>query len=327
MSTQSIEDVNRSAPLLLSSDAFDERDRFDAWREELMLRVIHVDVDVPDKKNFHTRLRVLNLPNVAIIERLSTPSLVRRTADMVRDGDDALVFSLPWRNALELQAGANQARVGPGAAIITSLNQVNSLRAPAGVCGVSLRVARRAARSLAPDVEKLLNRPIRLDEAAFAILSSYLISLLSVPRGLSNSVARLSDQQVRELLAHVCDPTGDLARAEAYGGIRAARLQAVVRDIALRLSDADLSAASVGRRLRLSERYVQQLLEGAGYSFSVYVRERRLKLARQLLRDRLTSHLGICDIASMAGFNDLSHFNRAFRLYFGETPSDARRAR
>ena len=129
------------------------------------------------------------------------------------------------------------------------------------------------------------------------------------------------------MLAHVCDPTGDLARVEAYGGIRAARLQAVVRDIALRLSDADLSAASVGRRLRLSERYVQQLLEGAGYSFSVYVRERRLKLARQLLRDRLTSHVGICDIASMAGFNDLSHFNRAFRLYFGETPSDARRAR
>jgi hypothetical protein len=39
-----------SAPILLSSDAFDERDRFDAWREELMLRVMRVDVDVPDKR-------------------------------------------------------------------------------------------------------------------------------------------------------------------------------------------------------------------------------------------------------------------------------------
>jgi hypothetical protein len=38
-----------SARILLSSDAFDERDRFDAWREELMLRVMRVDVDVPDK--------------------------------------------------------------------------------------------------------------------------------------------------------------------------------------------------------------------------------------------------------------------------------------
>jgi hypothetical protein len=62
-----------SARILLSSDAFDERDRFDAWREELMLRFMRVDVDVPDKKSFHTRLRVLNLPNVGVIERRSTP--------------------------------------------------------------------------------------------------------------------------------------------------------------------------------------------------------------------------------------------------------------
>src|SRR3984957_21273446 len=38
-----------SAPILLSSDAFEERVRLDAWREELMLRVMRVDVDVPDK--------------------------------------------------------------------------------------------------------------------------------------------------------------------------------------------------------------------------------------------------------------------------------------
>jgi hypothetical protein len=73
-----------SAPILLTSDAFDERDRFDAWREELMLRVMRVDVDVPDKRNFHTRLRVLNLPSVSIIERRSTPSIVTRTAELVR---------------------------------------------------------------------------------------------------------------------------------------------------------------------------------------------------------------------------------------------------
>ncbi len=323
MSTQS-EEVDRSAPLLLSSDAFGERNRFDAWREELMLRVIHVDVDVPDKKNFHTRLRVLNLPNVAIIERRSTPSLIRRTANLVSDGDDALVFSLPWRNVIEVKAGDHQARVSPGGAIITSLNEISSLRTPEGVRGVSLRVGRHVARSLAPDAEVLLNRAIRLDQAAFAILSTYLVSLLSASSGLSSPVAQLADLQVRELLAHAYDPAGDLARAEAYGGIRSARLQAVVRHIALRLADGDLSAASVGRSLRLSERYIQQLLEGAGYSFSSYVREQRLKRARQLLRDRLTSHLRVSDIASMAGFNDLSHFNRAFRSYFGETPSDAR---
>jgi len=82
----------------------------------------------------------------------------------------------------------------------------------------------------------------------------------------------------------------------------------------------------VGRRLGLSDRYVHLLLEGAGLSFSAYVRALRLKRARQLLRDPLTRELRIGDIAAMAGFSDLSHFNRAFRSQFGERPTDARRA-
>ena len=315
------------APLILSSDFFGRRERFDAWREELMLRVIRVDVDVPDKANFRTRLRILNLPNIAIIERRSTPSVVKRTQNLVRDGDDAFVFTLPWRGTVEIRGGADEARVGPGEAIITPLDEVGSLRTPLGVRGVSLRIARKAALSLAPEAERLVNRPVPLDEAAFAILSSYVVSLMSAPRGLDPSLASLADQQVRELLAHVFDPTGDLARAQTYGGIKAARLHAVIRDIGRSLGEPDLSAASVGRRLHLSERYVQQLLEGAGKSFSAYVREMRLKRARRLLSDPLIAHLRIADIAAMAGFNDLSHFNRVFRSHFGQTPSDSRRAR
>src|ERR1700689_298273 len=75
-------------------------------------------------------------------------SVVKRTQDLVRDGDDAFVFTLPWRGTVEIRAGAVEARVGPGEAIITSLNEVGSLRTPLGVRGVSLRVARKAALSL-----------------------------------------------------------------------------------------------------------------------------------------------------------------------------------
>jgi AraC-like DNA-binding protein len=326
MSTFAInEDRPPSAPILLSSDAFVERDRFDAWREELMLKVMRVDVDVPDRMKFRTRVRVLNLPNVAIIERRSTPSVVKRTAELVRDGDDALVFSLPWRRNVESRTALGQARVRAGEAIIHALNDVTSSRAPEGFRGVSLRIGRQTARSIVPSADRRLNCAIPLDATASAILRSYLVSLMT-QGGLSHPVAALADVHIRELLAHALDPTGDLARAEAYGGIKAARLQAVIQEIAMRFADSDLSAAAIGRRLELSERYVQQLLEGAGLSFSSYVREMRLKRARQLLRDPLTREMRVGDIAAMSGFNDLSHFNRMFRLQFGETPTDARRA-
>jgi AraC-like DNA-binding protein len=316
-----------AGPILLSSDALDARDRFDVWREELMLRVVRVDVDVPDRKSFHTRLRVLALPNVSIIERRTTPSTVRRTAELARDGDDALVFTLPWRNSAELRGGGDQGRAGPGEAIVASMDQATSLHAPNGFRGVSLRLDRSAARSVASGVERRLNQRIPLDPTGSALLRSYLVSLVSRGAGLSPSAAELADRQVRELLAHLFDPAGDLARAQTYGGLRAARLRAVVEAIAARVADPDLSAATLGRRLGLSERYVQQLLEGAGVSFSGYVRELRLKRAHQMLRDPLTRHLRVGDIAAMAGFSDLSHFNHTFRQRFGESPTDARRRR
>jgi hypothetical protein len=56
----SVERGALNAPTLLSSDAFDARDRFNAWREEIMLRVARVDVGVPDPKQFRTRLALFD---------------------------------------------------------------------------------------------------------------------------------------------------------------------------------------------------------------------------------------------------------------------------
>jgi AraC-like DNA-binding protein len=43
-----------------------------------------------------------------------------------------------------------------------------------------------------------------------------------------------------------------------------------------------------------------------------------------MLTDPHHLHLAIIDIAFAVGFGDVSHFNRMFRRYFGETPSGVR---
>ena len=211
-----------------------------------MLRVVRVDVDVPDRKSFHTRLRVLALPNVSIIERRTTPSTVRRTAELTRDGDDALVFTLPWRNSAEVRGAADHGRAGSGEAIVAAMDQATSLHAPNGFRGVSLRLSRSVARNVASGIERRLNQRIPLDPTGSALLRSYLVSLVSSGAELSQSAAELADRHVRELLAHLFDPVGDLARAETYGGLKAARLKGVAELIAERFADPDLSAATLG---------------------------------------------------------------------------------
>jgi AraC-like DNA-binding protein len=112
--------------------------------------------------------------------------------------------------------------------------------------------------------------------------------------------------------------------AGGRGGLRAARLAAIVQTIDARLKDHDLTAAVVGAGLGLSERYVHHLLAGAGLKFTHVLRDKRLDHARRLLEDEAHATRRIAEIAYAAGFTDLSYFNRAFRRRFGQTPSAVR---
>ena len=108
--------------------------------------------------------------------------------------------------------------------------------------------------------------------------------------------------------------------------IRAARRAVVLREIENRSGDAGLSAISIALLLGITPRYVHLLLEETGKSFTHHVLERRLDKSAALLRDPRWRHRKIAEIATEAGFTDLSYFNRAFRRYYGATPSDIRDA-
>ena len=74
----------------------------------------------------------------------------------------------------------------------------------------------------------------------------------------------------------------------------------------------------------MSTRYVQHLFQLYGVTFTNFVLEQRLLSAYRLLREPTSKSRKISDIATAAGFSDISYFNRAFRARFGATPTDIR---
>lgn len=104
-------------------------------------------------------------------------------------------------------------------------------------------------------------------------------------------------------------------------GVAAAQLDAVKSDILYHLA-APLRLADVARRRGVSERYVQQLFEDAGSSFTGFVLEQRLRLAWRMLRDPINRWRKVSDIAEAAGFPDVSYFNRTFKARYGATPRE-----
>lgn len=132
---------------------------------------------------------------------------------------------------------------------------------------------------------------------------------------------RLADQAV-DLIA--------IALSERLSGSRlppsthrAAMLYRLKEQIERRLHDPGLSLSQIAAMLGISTRYVNDLLALEQTSFQRYLLQRRLERCR---RDLATSpaRRQIGEIAFAWGFNDLSHFGRAFRERYGLTPRDWR---
>ena len=92
------------------------------------------------------------------------------------------------------------------------------------------------------------------------------------------------------------------------------------------LRDSNLSPATVAHACKITPRYLHHLFTSEPETITQYIQRRRLEeCARALIAAPLRTRL-VTEIAFDYGFNSLTHFGRAFRHQFGQSPTEYRRA-
>ncbi len=85
-----------------------------------------------------------------------------------------------------------------------------------------------------------------------------------------------------------------------------------------------ITVADAAAHVEFSEsHFMRYFKESMGTSFIDYLREYRLTMAARLL---VASDASVLTIATEVGFDNLSYFNRAFKNYYGMTPSKFRKS-
>jgi AraC-like DNA-binding protein/mannose-6-phosphate isomerase-like protein (cupin superfamily) len=80
-----------------------------------------------------------------------------------------------------------------------------------------------------------------------------------------------------------------------------------------------ITLADVAAVAHLSPNYFSERFRATtGTSFQTYLQNRRLQFGRSLLA---ATDLSVADVCHASGFNSLSHFGRAYRRRYGESPS------
>jgi len=92
-----------------------------------------------------------------------------------------------------------------------------------------------------------------------------------------------------------------------------------------RLADPELSPAMLARELNVSVRTLHRAFATVGEQVATYIRHRRLQEARLALTAP-SGRLSISELAAHWQFADGSHFTRAFKKHFGQTPTEYARS-
>ena len=256
---------------------------------------------------------------------------VRRTSHQVSRQDDSCFYlNMQLRSRCEIRQGDNQVTLEQGQLALFDGARPFEIDHPdhVDIALASLQLPKleveKAARHYGVDISQLGGVRVS-DHPSFGPLIASTTRTIADRKTVLNSIDSnaLFDSLVTLSVA-AC--ASDQSHSDNDRGVlHPPILLAMIEFVDERLDRQDLSVGMVSSQFGISTRYIHKLFERFGPSFSQFVRERRLELAMNNLRNPQKHHASISDIAFASGFSDLSNFNRRFKQHFGMTPGEARR--
>lgn len=311
-------------PRHFSTDQFPERERIARWREEFGRTLVRVDI-APHATDgpFWAEAVLQTLPGVHVAVCTGSPSQMDRPSALValdaHAGDTVGLVVNTASAPMPVKQHDAEVVLGAGDAVLLRHEETCMLPFTTGHVGFVLPRAALAVRT--DDLDGAVMKQISRNDPALRLLLSYVRLIQSDPEVAGLALQQAIVNHVHDLAALVLDANCD-AREQARRSVGAARLKQAIAYIGSHFADPELTIASVAQGQDISARYLQELFEQSGASFTVRVNELRLNRAFALLRrfpDR-----PIAGVALEVGFSNVSHFNRLFRVRFGDTPSGVR---
>ncbi|QPF84063.1 AraC family transcriptional regulator [Bradyrhizobium genosp. L] len=292
---------------------------YEAWREGICRGFCRLDVGPAGDDRIDCHNEFTQLHSVVIATPQGGSARFARTRALLDDGCDDLVLIFATRGKVQVTQAGTAIELARGQICLTEMNIVGAADLTRSGGFTTTRFPRRLLLQVAPLAEDQLARPLGLDRALNAMIERY--------SALCTDMAGELDARGQQAAAHhladlVGLALGGRAEKQERDGLAKARLDLMKADVLKNLDNGKLTIEAVARANALSARQAQRLFASSGTTFSEFVLEQRLLLARRLLLHETGAARKVSDIAFTVGFNDLSYFHRSFRRKFGIAPAE-----
>jgi AraC family transcriptional regulator, positive regulator of tynA and feaB len=318
------ERVRSDALLELSTDDVRPAESLDYWREMVLRLFADVQIAAKVEDGFHGRMRSRYLGGLRMtVVDATSQSVERRHREARAQYEDCYFAVLMLDGTQWLEQDGRRVRLAPGDFALYDAARPHKLTFSRQWGEIILNIPRAHLDRELEGARHCTATRVASEHGVGALLRTYLHGLAHEMGTLrTDELSRLSQHTVGLIgtaLAGIRPDATALPRGRQHSLVRA---KAVVEQ---HLTDPLLDTATIAAALHMSTRYLNKLFEEERTSLMRYVWGRRLERCREDLQDASRAALRIGDIAMRWGFNDLSHFSRAFRERFGESPRDCRR--
>lgn len=249
----------------------------------------------------------------------------RQARNIADDGRDGYLLLVNKGDTVLTGAQAGRKyQVGRGESALVSASEPLKMIGGDKNLWMNVVIPRAILTAAFPQIDDKLAITIDAQNEALSMLTRYCHMIETGEMLTSPSLIAHASETIVDLVGLTVGAKGDAAEMASFRGLPAARLQAVLREIARNFANPSITAQAVARDLKLSVRYVHMLLQETGVSFAERVLALRLQKTFEMLSDPHYDKLRISEIAMISGFSDVSYFNRCFRRRFGRAPGDLR---
>lgn len=236
-----------------------------------------------------------------------------------------MIVSLQLGGESIVSQDGRDARLQAGQFALYDSERPYRLQMSAGTQLLCLQFPRRELQSRLGALAPFVARPVACDRGVGGLFAGLAKSLPDRLNEIGPSDAGCAGDNVLDLVALALG--NSRAAAVDVSSPKAMALARLKRVIRQRLCDPDFNPAAAAARANMSVRHANRLLAAEGTSVERLIFASRLDRCRAALADPAWDRRSISEIAFAHGFNDVSHFSRAFRAHFGCAARDFRRTR
>jgi AraC family transcriptional activator of tynA and feaB len=300
------------------------REKFDYWHDVVCRNLVDLDYRIVDDTPFDASFAGVRLESLNVSRIEASPHVATRNfAGISRADSGSLVFNFVLSGRMSAEQDGRSAVLGAGDGVVCDTERPYELRFDQPFKIACVQLPRTAFTHAIAGLDRVTALNFGQTAQLCPLVYSYLAGLMERAPTLVGTTGIKVSRNFGELLCAMLAEVVQLTPLP-LSEYRGAALLRVKDFIERHLDDFELEPASVAAALKLSPRYINQLLEAEGTSLARYIWRRRLERAAADLRNPALRSRSISVIAMANGFNDLSHFSKAFRQRFEMSPREYR---